>query len=148
MGLFNGGERGYRKIVSDKLPSYGAARKCAMPTSMHCHERYANNRVGVSHEHTQTQERQMRWLNPSGQAQRFLAVHSQGHNLFRVGRHLLRAANYRLLRILSFEMWQQCTADTGISATGSHPLQVGASSLAKIGGWKGYCLQSVAMVET
>ena len=35
--------------VSDKLPSYGAARKVIMPTSMHCHERYANNRAEVSH---------------------------------------------------------------------------------------------------
>jgi hypothetical protein len=39
--------------------------------------------------------------------QRFLAVHSQVHNLFRVGRHLLRVANYQLLRNQSFETWQQ-----------------------------------------
>jgi len=98
-----------RKIVTDKLPSYGAARKEIMPTSMHCHERYANNRAEVSHQHTRAQERQMRRFKSPGQAQRFLAVHSQVHNLFRVGRHLLRAANYRLLRSRSFETWQQVT---------------------------------------
>jgi putative transposase len=98
-----------RKIVTDKLPSYGAARKEIMPTSMHCHERYANNRAEVSHEHTRAQERQMRRFKSPGQAQRFLAVHSQVHNLFRIGRHLLRAANYRLLRSRSFETWQQVT---------------------------------------
>jgi len=98
-----------RKIVTDKLPSYGAARKVIMPTSMHCHERYANNRAEVSHEHTRAQERQMRRFKSPGQAQRFLVVHSQIHNLFRVGRHLLRAANYRLLRSRSFETWQQVT---------------------------------------
>ena len=98
-----------RKIVTDKLPSYGAARKEVMPTSMHCHERYANNRAEVSHEHTRAQERQMRRFKSPGQAQRFLAVHSQVHNLFRVGRHLLRAVNYRLLRSRSFETWQQVT---------------------------------------
>ncbi len=98
-----------RKIVTDKLPSYGAARKEIMPTSMHCHERYANNRAEVSHEHTRAQERQMRRFKSPGQAQRFLVVHSQVHNLFRIGRHLLRAANYRLLRSRSFEMWQQVT---------------------------------------
>jgi len=87
-----------RKIVTDKLPSYGAARKEIMPTSMHCHERYANNHAEVSHEHTRAQERQMRRFKSPGQAQRFLAVHSQIHNLFRVGRYLLGAANYRLLR--------------------------------------------------
>ena len=98
-----------RKFVTDKLPSYGAARKIIMPTSMHCHERYANNCAEVSHEHTRAQERQMRRFKSSGQAQRFLSVHSQVHNLFRVGRHLLRAANYRMLRSRSFETWQQVT---------------------------------------
>ena len=98
-----------RKIVTDKLPSYGAARKEIMPTSMHRHEHYANNRAEVSHEHTRAQERQMRRFKSPGQAQRFLAVHSQIHNLFRIGRHLLRAANYRLLRSRSFESWQQVT---------------------------------------
>ena len=98
-----------RLIVTDKLPSYGAANKTVMPTSMHCHDRYANNRAEVSHEHTRAQERQMRRFKSSGQAQRFLSVHSQVHNLFRVGRHLLRAANYRMLRSRSFETWQQVT---------------------------------------
>ena len=107
--LMKGQGRSARLIVTDKLPSYGAARKVIMPTSMHCHERYANNRAEVSHEHTRAQERQMRRFKSPGQAQRFLAVHSQVHNLFRVGRHLLRAANYRLLRTRSFETWQQVT---------------------------------------
>ena len=105
--LMKGQGRSARKIVTDKLPSYGAARKVIMPTSMHCHDRYANNRAEVSHEHTRAQERQMRRFKSPGQAQRFLSVHSQVHNLFRVGRHLLRAANYRILRSRSFETWQQ-----------------------------------------
>jgi putative transposase len=98
-----------RKIVTDKLPSYCAARKDIMPTSMHCGERYANNRAEVSHEHTRAKERQMRRFKSPGQAQPFLAAHSQIHNLFRVGRHLLRADNYRLLRSRSFETWKQVT---------------------------------------
>ena len=107
--LMQGQSRSARKIVTGKLPSYGAARKAIMPTSMHCEERYANNRAEVSHEHTRAQERQMRRFKSPGQAQRFLAVHSQVHNLFRVGRHLLRAASYRLLRNRSFKTWQQVT---------------------------------------
>ena len=51
----------------------------------------------------------MRRFKSPGQVQRFLAVHSQVHNLFRIGRHLLGAANYRLLRNRSFETWQQVT---------------------------------------
>ncbi len=107
--LMKGQGRSARKIVTDKLPSYGAARKDIMPTSMHCHDRYANNRAEVSHEHTRAQERQMRRFKSPGQAQRFLSVHSQVHNLFRVGRHLLRATNYRMLRSRSFDTWQQVT---------------------------------------
>ena len=53
--LMKGQGRPARAIVTDKLPSYGAARKEIMPTSMHCHERYANNRAEVSHEHTRAQ---------------------------------------------------------------------------------------------
>ncbi len=96
-----------RQIVTDKLPSYGAAKKEVMPSSMHCSDRYENNRAEVSHEHTRSQERQMRGYKSCGQAQRFLAVHSQVHNLFRLGRHLLGAVNYRLLRNRSFETWRQ-----------------------------------------
>ena len=107
--LMKGQGRSARLIVTDKLPSYGAARKSVMPTSMHCHERYANNRAEVSHEHTQVQERLMRRFKSPGRAQQFLAVHRQVHNFFRVGRHLLRAANYRLLRSRSIDTWHQVT---------------------------------------
>ena len=40
-----------------------------------------------------------------GQAQRFLWVHGVVQNLFRLGRHVLRAAHYRLLRDRSFREW-------------------------------------------
>ena len=104
-----GQERSAREIVTDKLPSYGAARKEIMRSSMHCDDRYANNRAEVLHEHTRVQERQMRRFKSSGQAQRFLSVHSLVHNLFHVGRHLLRATDYRMLRSRSFETWKQVT---------------------------------------
>lgn len=58
--LMTGQGQSARLIVTDKLPSYAAARKTVMPTSMHCDDRYANNRAEVSHEHTRAQERQMR----------------------------------------------------------------------------------------
>ncbi len=40
--LMKGQGRSAREIVTDKLPSYGAARKAVMSTSMHCNKRYAN----------------------------------------------------------------------------------------------------------
>ena len=93
-------------ITTDKLPSYGAAKKEVMPSVAHCKDRYANNRAEVSHEQTREQERQMRGFKSKGQAQRFLAVHGQVNNLFRVGRHLLRAMNHRILRTRAFAEWQ------------------------------------------
>ena len=41
--------------------------------------------------------------------QRFLSVHGLVLNLFRVGRHLMRAVNHRLLRTRSFEVWREVT---------------------------------------
>jgi len=107
--LMKGQERAPQMIVTDKLPSYGVARRKVMPSSLHCNDRFANNRVEVSHEHTRAQERQMRRFKSHGQAQRFLSVHGQVNNLFRVGRHLLSAENYRALRNRSFKTWQQVT---------------------------------------
>ena len=61
----------------------------------HCTDQYANNRAELSHEPTRRRERQMRRFKSAGQAQRFLAVHAAIGNLFRVGRHLMRASHQR-----------------------------------------------------
>ena len=97
------------EITTDKLGSYVAAKREVMPSVPHCRDRYANNRAEVSHEHTRSRERQMRGFRSDGQAQRFLSVYGQCHNLFRVGRHLMRATNYRLLRSRSHDIWTQVT---------------------------------------
>jgi putative transposase len=51
----------------------------------------------------------MRRFKSAGQAQLFLTVHGVVQNLFRLGRHLLRATNYRLLRDRSFREWSAAT---------------------------------------
>jgi putative transposase len=52
----------------------------------------------------------MRRFKSRQQAQGFLSVHGVVQNLFRVGRHLLRSSNYRLLRLRSFTVWRSVTA--------------------------------------
>ena len=42
-------------------------------------------------------------------AQRFLSIHGLVRNLFRVGRHLLRAVHYRSLRTRAFRVWDKVT---------------------------------------
>ena len=76
------------ELTTDRLGSYRAAKRQVMPSVVRCLDRYANNRAEVSHQHTRARERQMRGFRSDGQAQRFLNVHGQFHNLFRLGRHL------------------------------------------------------------
>ncbi|MGB6335170.1 MAG: IS6 family transposase [Thermoanaerobaculia bacterium] len=91
-----------RRLVTDKLKSYSAAHRAVMPSVVHDTRRYANNRAEVSHQPTRQRERQMRRFKSAAQAQQFLSVHGVILNLFRVGRHLLRSANHRILRERSF----------------------------------------------
>ena len=98
-----------RRLVTDKLRSYGAAHRTVMPSVLHDTSRYANNRAEVSHQPTRQRERQMRRFKSAAQAQRFLSVHGVILNLFRVGRHLLRPANHRMLRARSFVVWSEET---------------------------------------
>jgi len=95
-----------RWLITDKLKSYRAAHRTMMPTVHHINQVYANNRAEVSHEPTHQHERAMRRFKSPRQAQVFLTLHGLTQNLFRLGRHLLQAVNYRLLRTQAFEIWQ------------------------------------------
>ena len=103
--LLKGQGRGPRRLITDKLGSYGAAHRTVMPAVVHSTRQYENNRAEVSHQATRQRERQMRRFKSVGHAQRFLSVHGLVQNLFRVGRHLLRAVHHRLLRTRSFCAW-------------------------------------------
>ena len=97
------------RLVTDKLRSYAAAHREVMPSVVHTTKQYANNRAEVSHEPTRQRERQMRRFKSPGQAQQFLTVHGLVQNLFRVGRHLLRAPHHRELRGRAFLVWHAAT---------------------------------------
>ena len=99
-----------RWLITDKLKSYGAAHRSVMPSVEHVTARYANNRAEVSHQPSRQRERQMRGFKSAAQAQRFLSVQGVVLNLFRLGRHRLRSANYRLLRGRAFAVWTEVTA--------------------------------------
>jgi putative transposase len=97
------------RLVTDRLRSYGAAHRAIMPSVIHDTPFYANNRAEVSHQPTRQRERQMRGFKSAAQVQRFLSTHGAIQNLFRVGRHLLRAVNQRILRARSFLLWHEVT---------------------------------------
>ena len=104
----HGGEP--RKIVTDKLRSYGVAHRELMPETIHSTKQYENNRAEQSHEAIRVRERGMRRFKSVRQAQRFLGVHAAVSNLFNLDRHLVRAENYRDLRVSAFSEWGRAVA--------------------------------------
>ena len=107
--LLNRQGREPRRLITDKLRSYSAAHRTVMPSVLHSTRQYANNRAEVAHQPTRQRERQMRRFKSAAHLQRFASVHGVIQNLFRVGRHLLRAVHYRLLRTRSFGIWAAVT---------------------------------------
>ena len=97
------------QLITDKLRSYGAAHRAVFPSVIDRTGQYENNRVEVSHQATRQQERQMRRFKSAAQVQRFLSVHGAIQNLFRVGRHHLKATHHRLLRDRAFAYWNEVT---------------------------------------
>ena len=106
--VLKGQGRAPRRLITDKLRSYSAAHRTVMPSVVHSMRRYENNRAEVSRQPTRQRERQMRRFKSAAHAQRFLSVHGLVQNLFRVGRHLLRAVHHRALRTRSFRVEVTC----------------------------------------
>ena len=104
----NGGEP--RRIVTDKLRSYGVAHRELIPEAIHSTKQYENNRAEQSHEATRVRERGMRRFKSMGQAQKFVTAHAAVANLFNLGRHLVRARHYRDLRASAFGEWSRAVA--------------------------------------
>jgi len=97
------------QLITDKLRSYAAAHREIFPSVVHRTGQYENNRAEASHQPTRQKERQMRRFKSIVQAQRFLSVHGPIQNLFRVGRHHLKAAHHRLFRGRAFSDWREVT---------------------------------------
>ena len=94
-----------RRIVTDKLRSYGVAHRELIPDVDHDTSQYANNRAELSHQPTRVRERGMRRFKSVHQAQRFLSTHAAVYNLFNLGRHLISAKHYRFFRQRAFASW-------------------------------------------
>jgi putative transposase len=99
-----------RKIVTDKLRSYGVAHRELIPEAIHSTQQYENNRAEQSHEATRVRERGMRKFKSVKQARRFLGTHAAVSNLFNLGRHLVSAEHYRNLRTSAFHEWSRAVA--------------------------------------
>jgi putative transposase len=76
-------------IVTDKLPSYGAALRDLGLSRCHDFGDRKNNRAENSHQPVRRRERKMQRFKSAGSAQQFLSVHSSIYNLFNIQRHLI-----------------------------------------------------------
>jgi putative transposase len=99
-----------RVIITDKLRSYGAAKRIVLPEVAHRQSRYLNNRAENLHQPTRQRERRMKRFKSSEHAQRFLGIHDVLAAHFRPKRHLLSAADYQAERQSRFQIWQEIIA--------------------------------------
>jgi putative transposase len=99
--------RAPRVMVTDKLRSYGAAKRDIMPGVEHRQHKELNNRAENSHQPTRRRERQMKRFKSARQVQRFLSIHDPIANLFHLPRNHLTAAEYRAARSQAFVTWAE-----------------------------------------
>jgi putative transposase len=98
-----------RVITTDKLRSYGAAKREMLPSVEHRQHRYLNNRAENSHQPTRQRERRMQRFKSTGHAQRFLAAYGPIAQHFRPRRHRLSAHDYRREMAQRFQSWREVT---------------------------------------
>ena len=96
-------------IVTDKLPSYGAALKDLGLSKRHEFGGRKNNRAENSHLPVRQRERRMQRFKSAGSAQRFLSTHAAVYNTFNVQRHLISRRRLRQFRSTAMSEWQTAT---------------------------------------
>ena len=98
-----------RVVITDKLASYGAARRETLPSVEHRQHKRLNNRAENAHQPTRERERRMRRFKSPGHAQRFLASYGPIVGHFRPRRHRLTAEAYRHRRDQAYATWRDVT---------------------------------------
>ncbi len=107
--LLKGCEYVPRVLITDKLGSYGAAKREVLPSVEHRQSRYLNNRAENSHQPTRKRERVMQRFKSAGHAQRFLSAFGPIREHFCPRRHLMTAEDYRAEREARFQVWDEVT---------------------------------------
>jgi putative transposase len=98
------------RLVTDDLPSYGAAARDLGIEHLHERGRWRNNRAENSHQPTRRRERKMQRFKSPGSAQRFLSTYATVYNTFNVQRHLISAQSHRVLRAAAMTTWREVVA--------------------------------------
>jgi len=102
--------RSPRVLITDKLKSYGAARRSLGLKMEHRQHKGLNNHAENSHQPTQRRERIMKQFKSARHVQRFVSIHDPITNLFHFPRHEMTAAEYRTLRSEAMTIWVKLAA--------------------------------------
>ena len=97
-------------VVTDELPSYGAALSELGMRARHLTGGRINNRAENSHLPIRQRERRMQRFKSAGAAQRFLSTHAAIYNTFNVQRHLISRRTMRQCRTAAMDRWNAVTA--------------------------------------
>ncbi|WP_134500608.1 IS6 family transposase [Microvirga pakistanensis] len=95
-----------KRIITDKLPSYGAARRKVMPRVEHRSHKGLNNRAENSHLSLRKRERMMQGFRSVEGLQRFTSVFSAARNLFVPPRSHQSALATHVYRLRAMAAWK------------------------------------------
>jgi putative transposase len=95
-----------RRMITDKLGSYAAARRQIMPRIEHRSHKGLNNRAENSHLPLRKRERMMQGFRSAGGLQRFTSVFSAVRNLFVPPRPTWSALATHLHRLQAMAAWK------------------------------------------
>jgi len=97
-------------IVTDKLPSYGAAMRVIGNADRQETRRWLNNRAENSHLPFRRRERAMQRFRLTGCLQNFASVQATFHNHFNHERHLTSRGHFKLNRTAAMNEWRKICA--------------------------------------
>lgn len=95
-----------KRIITDKLRSYGAAKREIAPSLDHWSHKSLNNRAENSHLPFRKRERVMQRYRSPGGLQRFVSIHSATRNCFSVPVPRRAALTIRYHRMEAIDIWK------------------------------------------
>jgi len=105
--LLKGQGNSPRVMITDRLRSYGAAKRDIMPDIEHRSHKGLNNRAENSHQPTRRRERIMKGFKSARHLQRFVSIHDPVANLFHIPRNDIPSDHHRELRAAAMQMWNE-----------------------------------------
>jgi len=95
-----------KRIITDKLRSYGAAKREVAPRLDHWSHKGLNNRAENNHLPFRKRERVMQGFRSPGALQRFVSIQSATRNCFSVPARRRSAITIRYHRLEALEAWK------------------------------------------